>query len=446
MEGFSLAQKIFINYNMKVEDIMENFDQYYEFILNRGSTNGGHSLEKIKSLLEYFDNPQDKIKVIHIAGTNGKGSTANMIANTLSRKNRVGLFTSPYMTKINEAISISGVDISDEDFAEIIDRLKKPLEELDKKGLHNSYFEVLTAIMYIYFYEKKVDVAVVEVGLGGSLDSTNIIKSPIACVITTISKDHIQILGDSLEEIAQNKAGIIKDDSEVFLYPKEGDVEEVFVEKVRNTSSRLHTFDKTEIEIIKTGPDYNEFSFRSYKNIRTRLVGLHQIYNAVTALITLDFLKEEFKLSNKDIYDGLLTTRNPGRLELINKNPRVLGDGSHNREAIDALINAISSYKYRKLIVGFSILKDKDYNYIINSLAKIADEIIVTKIKNNPRAFDTDELYKLVKDKAKDAIEIKDPIEAYEYSKEKASEDDLVLWCGSLYLVGDILKYEKAPH
>lgn len=446
MEGFSLAQKIFINYNMKVEDIMENFDQYYEFILNRGSTNGGHSLEKIKSLLEYFDNPQDKIKVIHIAGTNGKGSTANMIANTLSRKNRVGLFTSPYMTKINEAISISGVDISDEDFAEIIDRLKKPLEELDKKGLHNSYFEVLTAIMYIYFYEKKVDVAVVEVGLGGSLDSTNIIKSPIACVITTISKDHIQILGDSLEEIAQNKAGIIKDDSEVFLYPKEGDVEEVFVEKVRNTSSRLHTFDKTEIEIIKTGPDYNEFSFRSYKNIRTRLVGLHQIYNAVTALITLDFLKEEFKLSNKDIYDGLLTTRNPGRLELINKNPRVLVDGSHNREAIDALINAISSYKYRKLIVGFSILKDKDYNYIINSLAKIADEIIVTKIKNNPRAFDTDELYKLVKDKAKDAIEIKDPIEAYEYSKEKASEDDLVLWCGSLYLVGDILKYEKAPH
>ncbi len=445
MAGFSLAQKVFINYNMKVEDIMENFNQYYEFILNRGSTSGGHSLEKIKSLLEYFDNPQDKIKVIHIAGTNGKGSTANMIANTLSRKNRVGIFTSPYMTKINEAISISGVDISDRDFAEIIDRLKKPLEELDKKGLHNSYFEVLTAIMYIYFYEKKVDVAVVEVGLGGSLDSTNIIKSPLACVITTISKDHIQILGDSLEEIAQNKAGIIKDKSEVFLYPKEGAVEEVFIEKARNTESRIHTFDKTEVEIIKTGPDYNEFSFRSYKNIRTSLVGLHQIYNAVTALITLDFLKKEFNLSNKDISDGLLTTRNPGRLELINKNPRILVDGSHNREAIDALINAISSYKYRKLIVGFSILKDKDYNYIIDSLAKIADEIIVTKIKDNPRAFDTDELYSLVKDKAKKAIEIVDLVKAYEYSKELAHEDDLVLWCGSLYLVGDILKNEKAP-
>lgn len=445
MAGVSLAQKVFINYNMKVEDIMENFNQYYEFILNRGSTSGGHSLEKIKSLLEYFDNPQDKIKVIHIAGTNGKGSTANMIANTLSRKNRVGLFTSPYMTKINEAISISGVDISDRDFAEIIDRLKKPLEELDKKGLHNSYFEVLTAIMYIYFYEKKVDVAVVEVGLGGSLDSTNIIKSPLACVITTISKDHIQILGDSLEEIAQNKAGIIKDKSEVFLYPKEGIVKEVFIKKIENTSSRLHTFDKEEIDIIKTGPDYNEFSFRSYKNIRTSLVGIHQIYNAVTALITLDFLKKEFNLSNKDISDGLLTTRNPGRLELINKNPRILVDGSHNREAIDALINAISSYKYRKLIVGFSILKDKDYNYIIDSLAKIADEIIVTKIKDNPRAFDTDELYSLVKDKAKEAIEIVDLVKAYEYSKKRAHEEDLVLWCGSLYLVGDILKCEKAP-
>lgn len=427
-----------------MEGVMENFDQYYEFILNRGSTNGGHSLEKIKSLLEYFDNPQDKIKVIHIAGTNGKGSTANMIANTLSMKNRVGLFTSPYMTKINEAISISGVDISDRDFAQIIDRLKKPLEELDKKGLHNSYFEVLTAIMYIYFYEKKVDVAVVEVGLGGSLDSTNIIKNPIACVITTISKDHIQILGDSLEEIAQNKAGIIKDKSEVFLYPKEGAVEEVFIEKARNTESRIHTFDKTEVEIIKTGPDYNEFSFRSYKNIKTRLVGIHQIYNAVTALITLDFLKDEFSICEKDIYEGLLTTRNPGRLELINKNPRVLVDGSHNREAIDALIDSISSYKYKKLIVGFSILKDKDYDYVIDSLAKIADEIIVTGIKDNPRAFDTDELYSLVKYKAKRSIEIKDPIEAYEYSKKTASEDDLVIWCGSLYLVGDILKHEKS--
>ena len=367
-----------------------------------------------------------------------------MIANTLSRKNRVGLFTSPFMTKINEAISISGVDISDHDFAEIIDRLKNPLEELDKKGLHNSYFEVLTAVMYIYFYEQKVDVAVVEVGLGGSLDSTNIIKNPIACVITTISKDHIQILGDSLEEIAQNKAGIIKDKSEVFLYPKEGGVEEVFIKKVENTSSRLHTFDKDEIDIIKTGPDYNEFSFRSYKNIKTRLVGIHQIYNAVTALITLDFIKKEFNLSNKDIYEGLLTTSNPGRLELINKNPRVLVDGSHNREAIDALIDSISSYKYRKLIVGFSILKDKDYDYVIDSLSKIADEIIVTGIKGNPRAFDTNELYRIVKGKVKKVIEIKDPIEAYEYSKETARQDDLVIWCGSLYLVGDILKHEKS--
>ena len=222
-------------------------------------------------------------------------------------------------------------------------------------------------------------------------------------------------------------------------------MKEVFIKKIENTSSRLHTFDKEEIDIIKTGPDYNEFSFRSYKNIKTRLVGIHQIYNAVTALITLDFLKDEFSICERDIYEGLLTTRNPGRLELINKNPRVLVDGSHNREAIDALIDSISSYKYRKLIVGFSILKDKDYDYVIDSLAKIADGIIVTKIKDNPRAFDTDELYSLVKDKAKKAIEIVDLVKAYEYSKELAHEDDLVLWCGSLYLVGDILKNEKAP-
>lgn len=422
---------------------MRNFDDYYKYIINRGSTGGKHTLDKIKMLLSEFDNPQDKIEVIHIAGTNGKGSTANMIAKTLSMKNKVGLFTSPYMTKINEAISINSVNISDEDFMNIIDRLKGPIEKLDKKGYHNSYFEVLTAIMYIYFYEKNVVVAVVEVGLGGSLDSTNIIKNPLAAVITTISKDHIQILGNSLVEIAKNKAGIIKNNSQVFLYPKEGEVEKVFYDKSKETSSQIHTFHKDEIEIKKIGPDFNEFSFRSYKNIKTSLIGNHQIYNAATALMVIDFFRDRFNLDDEDIYKGMLEAKNPGRLQLISNNPRILVDGSHNKEAIDALARSIKNYNYDKLLVGFSILEDKDYTYVIDKLTSIADEIVVTEIRDNPRAFELDKLYSLVKSKLSNTISIKDNIEAFEYTKNKANENDLVVWCGSLYLIGDILKYNS---
>lgn len=422
---------------------MKKFNDYYKYIINRGSTGGKHTLDKIKLLLAEFDNPQDKIKVIHIAGTNGKGSTANMIANTLSRKNKVGLFTSPYMTKINEAISINGVNISDEDFINIIDRLKGPIDELDKKGYHNSYFEVLTAIMYIYFYEQNVDVAVVEVGLGGSLDSTNIIKNPLASVITTISKDHIQILGNSLVEIANNKAGIIKNNIQVFLYPKEGEVRKVFYDKANETSSLIHTFSKDEIDIKKIGPDFNEFSFRSYNKIRTKLIGNHQIYNAATALMLIDFFKDKFNLTDEDIYKGMLEAKNPGRLQLISTNPRILVDGSHNKEAIDALASSIKNYNYDKLIVGFSILEDKDYHYVINKLTSIADEIVVTEITDNPRAFELDKLYSLVKCKLSNTISIKDNIEAFEYTKNTANENDLVVWCGSLYLIGDILKYNS---
>lgn len=422
---------------------MKNFNDYYEYILNRGSTNGGHSLEKIRRLLAFFDNPQDKIDVIHVAGSNGKGSTAHMIAETLALKNKVGLFTSPYMTKINESISISGIDISDEDFMEIIDRLKEPLRRLDEEGYHNSYFEVLTAIMYIYFYEKKVDLAVVEVGLGGSLDSTNIIKKPKACVITTISKDHVQILGDSLEEIAENKAGIIKDKSRVFLYPKEGTVKKVFTDKCKKTNSKLYTFEKDEIEILKLGPAYNEFNFREYKNIKTSLIGIHQIYNAATALLCLDYIKDEYGLTRIDLYVGLLRAKNPGRLQLISKKPRILLDGSHNKEAIDALIKSLENYTYDKLIVGFSILKDKDYPYIIDKLSNKANKIIVTKIEDNPRAFDLDDLYEIVKEKFDDVEKIEDPIKAFDLSKSLAKDEDLVIWCGSLYLIGKILNYEK---
>ena len=421
---------------------MKNFDDYLDYLYGRGSSGEDHTLRNIIRVMEAFGNPQDKIKVIHVAGTNGKGSTAKMLANVLSKNLKCGIFTSPYMVKINEEISINGVDISDEDFCDLMDRIRPVAEKCDKEGYHITYFEFLTAMVYLYFYEQKVDVAVIEVGLGGSLDSTNIIKSPIASVICSISMDHMNVLGSTIEEIAANKAGIIKKNRPVFVYPQTSEKAfEVIKEKAKVEDSELFTFNKNEIKIKEISNKGNIFDFKSYKDIQTTLRGKHQIYNASLALMVLDYFKDDFNLSEEDIKDGIKETYNPGRLDLVSTNPRVLLDGSHNKESIDALLESLKNFDYDKLIVGFSILKDKDHKDIIKEIASLSDKLIITFIDENPRALDTKEIEKEASDFASDIVIIEDNKKAYEYSLKQAGEKDLVLWCGSLYLVGKILSF-----
>lgn len=422
---------------------LKNFDEYLDWMYSRGSTTGEHSLENIRRLLDAFDNPQDKIKVIHVAGTNGKGSTSQYLASVLSKTTKCGLFISPYMETILESISINGVQIPAEIFMQYIGDFIPTVEKLDKEGYHNTYFEVLTAIMYRYFYEKNVDIAVVEVGLGGSLDSTNIIKNPLASVIATISYDHLNVLGNTIGEIAENKAGIIKNGAPVFVYPQAyEDAMKAIEEKAKEQHSTIYTFSKDEINNIELTHEFNKFSFRDFKDIKTKLTGIHQLYNASLALMVLEYFKDEFNLTSEIIKNGIFETENHGRLELIHQNPNVIVDGSHNDEAINALIESLKAYKYDRLIVGFSILKDKDYEYIISKLSTIADEMIITNIEN-PRAFKLEDLKIEVEKKIKKVTAIEDRIEAYEYSKSIAKKDDLVLWCGSLYLIREFIVYEK---
>lgn len=424
--------------------MIKDKDYYLDWIYQRGNSAGKRrDLSAIKALLHELDNPQDKIKVIHIAGTNGKGSTANFIANTLSQKLRCGLFTSPYMVEINEEVKINGKPISDEEFFSYIEMLKPICEKLDNINLKNTYFEVMTALMFKYFYDKKVDVCVVETGLGGTLDSTNVVKKPLASLITTISMDHTNILGNTIEEIAQNKAGIIKENVPVFIYPQNESALNVILKKAKEKNSKVYDFKFSEIKIKNQSSDSNEFDFRGYKNIKTSLIGKVQIYNACNALNLLDYFKEEFDLDEDIIKKGIYESTNIGRLQIISKSPRVLIDGSHNKESIDALLISLKLFKYDKLIVGFSILKDKDYDYIIEKISSIADEIVITSV-DNPRAFELENLEKIVKEKFSNVKKIKDRKEAYEYTKSKAKANDLVLWCGSLYLVGEILKIENS--
>lgn len=427
----------------KENNKLKKFEDYVDWMYARGSSGEKHTLENVRRLLDAFDNPQDKIKVIHVAGTNGKGSTCHYLSSALSTTSKCGLFISPYMETILESISINDEQISQEDFMHYIDELKPVVEKLDEDGFHNTYFEVLTAIMYRYFYDKRVDVAIVEVGLGGLVDSTNVIKSPLASVIVTIAMDHVNILGNTIEEIAANKGGIIKDNRPVFVYPQNfPEVMTILREIASEHNSEFFTFSKDEITDVSLAPENNHFSFRNFKDVTTKLVGVHQLYNASLALMVLDHFKEEFNLTDNMIKEAILNTQNHGRLEFIHENPTVLIDGSHNAEAIDALLESLEAFKYNRLILGFSILQDKDYEYVISRLAPIADEIIITNI-DNPRAFKLEDLKTEVEKKAKNVTAIANRIEAYEYSKSLAHEGDLVLWCGSLYLIREFRLYEK---
>ncbi|MFO3667153.1 bifunctional folylpolyglutamate synthase/dihydrofolate synthase [Anaerococcus kampingiae] len=422
---------------------MKTFDDYLDYLYGRGGSNGKPGLDKIRMLLDLLDNPQDKIQTIHIAGTNGKGSTAKMLASVLAKKYKCGIFTSPYMEEITEEISINGVDITKKDFMAYIDRIKVYVDRLDEEGHHVTYFEFITAIMFLYFYEEGVDVAVIEVGLGGIFDSTNVIKKPLACLITSISMDHTNILGDTLGEIASNKAGIIKEGVPVFVYPQKDEAMDVIRDVAGIKNAKLYILDKNDIEILKYDIAGNEFDFRDH-HIKTSLRGRHQILNACLALLAIDGLKDKFSLSEQDLEDGIFEAYNPGRLELISEKPRILVDGSHNKESIDALVESLSKFSYDKLIIGFSVLGDKDHKYIIEKIGRLADKLVITFIDDNPRALDTESIRKEAEEFVKD-IEILEKIEdAYAYTKSSAGEDDLIVWCGSLYLVGKILTINKA--
>ena len=423
--------------------MIKDKDYYLDWIYSRGNSAGKRrDLKAIRSLLKDLGDPQDKIKVIHIAGTNGKGSTANFIASTLAQTKKCGIFTSPYMEEINEEVRINGISISDEDFFYYIEMIKPICENLDKIGLRNTYFEVMTALMFKYFYDKKVDVCVVETGLGGLLDSTNVVKKPLACLITTISMDHMSILGNSLEEIAKNKAGIIKDNVPVFIYPQNAVAYNIIKKEAKKKNAPLHEFSFDEITIKSQNTGYNQFDFKGYSDVKTSLIGKIQIYNACNAINLLDYFKEDFDLDDNIIKEGIYKSKNPGRLQMISTKPRVLLDGSHNRESFDALLDSLSLFNYNRLIVGFSVLKDKEYKYIIKKLSERASEIVVTSV-DNPRAFEAKDLKEIVKKDFDKVKAIENNISAYEYTKSRAKNDDLVLWCGSLYLIGEIIKYEN---
>ena len=417
-----------------------NYREAVTWLENRNIPLGEFTLDNIKELLKIFDKPQDKLKIIHITGTNGKGSVASFIENAL-RENayKVGKFTSPYITNIREEIEINNEEISEEDFAKLATEVREKVEELDEKKIFVSGFEILTSIAYIYFARNNLDFAVMEVGMGGRVDATNVMEKSIP-VFCHISLDHANILGDTIGKIAHEKGGIIKENSQVFSYPQDEEARAELKKLSKEKNSSFEEFSQDEVEILSSNEEGNIFNFRNHKNVEISLIGDHQALNASLALMVLDFLKKDYGLDEEKIKEGLKKAKNIGRTECLSKDPLIIIDGSHNLDSIERIEESVKKFSYNKLILGFSLLKDKDHAHILSKIENIADKIVLTEIDSDRHTDLKDLEAEFKKFSKKEIYPIKNREEAVEKTLSLAGEGDMILWCGSLYLIKDIRK------
>lgn len=403
-------------------------------------------LDRMEELLRRLGNPQDDLKVIHVAGTNGKGSVSKYLEEGLSACGyKMGLYTSPYIETFNERIRYDGADISDEDLEYYGQKVVSAAEAMVADGLDSpTEFEVVTAIAFLYFADRQADITILEVGLGGIGDSTNVVKSPLASVITSISYDHMAQLGSSLAEIAVNKAGIIKTGCPVIANVSQRDAAKIIARKAYAMGSRLYDISGIRAAVSDETPFSQKVSMelyeKSYSDVEISMVGRHQAENLKTALATLEILRKSgaVKLDREALYEGLKRARQPGRFEVISEDPVVIIDGAHNEAGAQALQETMAQhFAGKKILLVAGILADKEIDSIVKFLTKITDHIIVTE-PDNPRKLAAEKLAEHVADFGVAAEVVSDVEAAVHRAKELADDYDVILFAGSLYLIGDV--------
>ena len=421
------------------------YQEAIKYITEVGNFGSNYGLERTYKLLEFLDNPHGKLKIIHVAGTNGKGSTTAMITSMLKEAGyKVGMYTSPFLEEFEERIQINGNNIPKEKLAQLMTKIKYAVDKVIEEGYnHPTEFEIITALMFLYFATEKVDFAVVEVGLGGRLDSTNVI-TPILSVITSISFDHTNILGNTLEEIAREKAGIIKAGIPTLIYPQEEIVEKVLSEKCEELGAKLYKINKDDaklVEIIKEDKIYQlvKVKLDDEYDVKLQLLGEHQILNLAVALKALEIIKDKAaKLSKESIIKALSEVRWNGRLEVMSNEPCVVIDGAHNIQGITQLDKNIKKYfKYDDLYLILGILADKDVDHMVKVITPQAKKVF-TVTPNSIRAETSEELMGVVKKYNQDCQAYSDYKNTFEDALKLCKKDDLLLISGSLYMIGEM--------
>ena len=394
-------------------------------------------LSRTQALLKTLGNPEKELKFVHVAGTNGKGSTSACIASVLQRAGyRTGLYTSPYILRFNERMQVDGVEITDEELEELVDEMRPVTDVMEDAPTE---FEIVTAIGMKFFLRKKCDIVVLEVGLGGEFDSTNVIDTPEVAVITAIGFDHMEQLGNTLTEIAGAKAGIIKPGGAVAVYGGEAEVEEVFERTCAERGATLHRADFAELTIHGFDLRACHFDFGKFKNISLPLVGTYQPNNAALAITALEILREKgYKISDEDIMDGLANVNWPGRFEILCEDPVFVLDGAHNPHGIEATAKSLKEhFKDKKIVFLMGVMRDKDIGNMLGFIMPFAKSFVAVAPPYY-RAMAAEDLKNILDPygfpvKACDSVE-----EAVAEAISEAGVDGIVCALGSLYFSGPI--------
>jgi dihydrofolate synthase/folylpolyglutamate synthase len=436
-----------LNYS-QAEEYLNSFTNY-ELIPGISYAQPGYSLRHVEELLNRMGNPQLAARTIHIAGTKGKGSVAAMIAQVLSSSGyKTGRYTSPHLHNLRERLNIDGSLISEVDFAATMAEVKPFIESMkhDTSFRQLTYFEALTALAFAYFQKKRVDFQVLEVGLGGRLDATNVVANPAVCIITSISLDHTQILGNSLEEIAREKAGIIKSGCWVVISPQPEEAASVISNICREKKAKVVQVGK-DITWHKISGDLRQQSLiiegrTSKYQVSIPLLGDFQLENAATAVASSEILASEgFAISAADIAQGLAQVKWPGRFQILQQHPTVLVDGAHNVASMKRLVNNIKAYfAHKRIFLVFGTSCDKDIPGIINELVPLSTQVIVTQASHSRAA----PLVTLVAEFTKRGIEpeTRETVaEAISRALSVAKRTDIICVTGSLFVVAEALDY-----
>ena len=408
--------------------------EYIHSITWMGSKPG---LERPLALLELMGNPQNDLKFIHIAGTNGKGSTAAMTASILQKAGyKVGLFTSPCIFKFNERIQLNGEHISDEDLAAVTEYVR-PLAA--SMADHPTEFELVSCIGFEYFKRKHADIVVLEVGMGGALDSTNVIPVPEVAVITNIGLDHTDFLGDTLEKIATEKAGIFKEGGNAVIYPSEPCVVDVLTNICKKRQIQLKLADFDSIRLRSHSLEGQVFDCGNRKELQLPLLGNHQLHNAAVVLSVIDTLLEKgWQITEENIREGLGAVSWPGRFDIVRRDPLFIIDGGHNPQCLEALVKNIEDYLAGKRIIGLTgVLADKDYGQMYKPMLPLISEFVCIT-PPSPRKLEAAELAAHLRSAGAVATPCESTWEAVRVAIQKAGKDGVVLCFGSLYSIADI--------
>ena len=413
-----------------------NYQQALAYLNNVEHYGSKPGLSRVGELLEKLGSPQKGLRFIHIAGTNGKGSCAAMTASILKAAGyKTGLFTSPYLYRFNERMQINGKQIDDEVLAELVTRVEPIAEAMDD---HPTVFELMTATALLWYKEEQCDAVVLEVGLGGRFDATNIIDAPEAAVIMNIGLDHTEILGDTLEQIAFEKAGILKPGTEAVLFQQGEGVTNVVRQRCEELGVPLHIPDFSQIRSEFDSVYGQSFTYKG-EHYALPLLGPHQLKNAATVLELVEVLRQKgWKLEQGDVEHGLYAVHWPGRFELLHEEPLFVVDGGHNPQCAETVAENLNRYfPDKRRIVLLGVLRDKDYPGLTDILDRVADEYVCIT-PSSPRALPAEELAAHLSRYNK-PVSVCDSIkDGVSRALDRSDENSVVCAVGSLYSVGEI--------